>query len=141
MSKAAQKLVEELKHGQEVQQQPQQEVKSMGVMEALVEGLKEGVAAYATGLGVVIDAIPQELRHAGAHGAHELAAALFNGSGYVMYPRGSKDDPQQDQGHNVHGPQQEAAQPVQQEQQPQTWVEKIQAERGRQQEQEQGMSM
>jgi len=25
-------------------------------------------------------------------GAHELAAALFNGSGFVMYPRGGRDD-------------------------------------------------
>jgi hypothetical protein len=27
-----------------------------------------------------------------AHGSHELANALFNGGGYVMYPRGSHDN-------------------------------------------------
>ena len=34
-----------------------------------------------------------ELKQMGAHGSHELAAALFNGSsGFVMYPRGHHDD-------------------------------------------------
>ena len=34
------------------------------------------------------------------HGADEAAAALFNGSAYVMYPRGSHDD-----AHRVQQPQ------------------------------------
>lgn len=34
-----------------------------------------------------------ELRQMGAHGSHELAAALFNGSPFVMYQKGSHDDP------------------------------------------------
>jgi hypothetical protein len=47
--------------------------------------------------------IGAELKGMGAHGAHELAAALFNGSAFVMYPRGKHDD-------SVHGPQVEAPQ-------------------------------
>jgi len=48
---------------------------------------------------------PQEMwdqtKHMGAHGAHELAAALFNGSAFVMYPRATHErqrveDPQHD---------------------------------------------
>jgi hypothetical protein len=35
-----------------------------------------------------------ELKHMAAHGAHEMAATLFNGSAYVMYPKGHHDDPQ-----------------------------------------------
>jgi len=33
-----------------------------------------------------------ELKQMSAHGSHELAAALFSGQGFVMYPRGSHDD-------------------------------------------------
>jgi len=33
-----------------------------------------------------------ELKHMGAHGSHEVAATLFNGSAFVMYPRGRHDD-------------------------------------------------
>jgi hypothetical protein len=43
-------------------------------------------------------------------GAHELAAALFNGSAFVMYPRGTRDD------HGVHGPEKEQPTPPQQRQ-------------------------
>ena len=32
-----------------------------------------------------------EIKQMGAHGAHELAAALFNGSAFVMYPRASHE--------------------------------------------------
>ena len=32
-----------------------------------------------------------ELRQMGAHGCHELAAALFNGSAFVMYPRAPRE--------------------------------------------------
>jgi hypothetical protein len=35
-----------------------------------------------------------ELKQMGAHGSHELAATLFNGSAFVMYPRGHHDDQQ-----------------------------------------------
>ena len=40
-----------------------------------------------------------ELKQMGAHGSHELAAALFGGSAFVMYPRGHHDD------HHVSPPQ------------------------------------
>ncbi len=44
-----------------------------------------------------------ELRQMGAHGSHELAAALFNNSAFVMYPRGSHDDVSQpEQAHVEH---------------------------------------
>jgi hypothetical protein len=32
-----------------------------------------------------------ELKQMGAHGSHELAAALFNGSAFVMYPRAPRE--------------------------------------------------
>ena len=35
-----------------------------------------------------------ELKQMAAHGAHEVSAALYNGSAFVMYPRGTRDDPQ-----------------------------------------------
>ncbi len=74
--------------------------KSMGPVEAA----REGVRAIAPGLslsGILAD-VGAELKQQAAAGAHELAAALFNGSGFVMYPRAGKDgqrveDPQ-------HGP-------------------------------------
>ena len=35
-----------------------------------------------------------EIKQMGAHGSHEASALLFNGSAFVMYPRGHHDDPQ-----------------------------------------------
>jgi hypothetical protein len=72
---------------------------SMGALEAV----KEAFLAVAPGLKDFIPEATAHLTHMGAQGTHELAAALFNGSGFVMYPRGGKDDPGQD-GHGVHGP-------------------------------------
>ncbi len=43
-----------------------------------------------------------ELKQMAAHGSHELAATIFTGSAFVMYPRGSHDDPSVD-----HGPPQQ----------------------------------
>jgi hypothetical protein len=48
-----------------------------------------------------------ELKQMGAHGAHELSAGLFSGSGFVMYPRGHHDQPdihhgQPEQAHVEH---------------------------------------
>ena len=38
--------------------------------------------------------VGHEFMHKMEHGAHEASAALFNGSAFVMYPRGaSHDDP------------------------------------------------
>jgi hypothetical protein len=70
-------------------------------MSNLAEKLFEGLAAAAReGIGNAGPQIGTELKQMGAHGAHELAAALFNGSAFVMYPRGSRED------HGVHGPEQ-----------------------------------
>ena len=63
--------------------------------EKLFGGLKESMKEGLSNAGSEIGA---ELKQMGAHGAHELAAALFNGSAFVMYPRGSRED------HGVHGP-------------------------------------
>jgi len=44
----------------------------------------------------------KELKQQAAHGAHELSAALFNGAGFVMYPRQQDhDDPQKGHGQEM----------------------------------------
>jgi len=63
--------------------------------ERLFGGLKDSIKE---GISNAVPEIGAELKQMGAHGAHELAAALFNNSGFVMYPRGTRDD------HGVHGP-------------------------------------
>ena len=40
----------------------------------------------------ILKDVGHELKANVAHGAHELAAALFNGSAFVMYPRGTRED-------------------------------------------------
>lgn len=89
MSKATRQVIEEAKSGQ-----------SMGAMQAVIEGIREGVGAFAPGLSLskILSDIGSEIRQSTAHGAHEAAAVLFNGSGFVMYPRSAgpqKEDPQQ----------------------------------------------
>jgi hypothetical protein len=51
-----------------------------------------------------------ELRQMGAHGAHEAAAMLFNGSAFVMYPRVGHE------GRRVEDPQPEIPPEVQKDQ-------------------------
>jgi hypothetical protein len=73
--------------------------KTMGAIEAAVEGMREAVKAIAPGLTLkdILQDVGAELKQMGAHGAHELAATLFNGSPFVMYPRAGHDnveDPQ-----------------------------------------------
>lgn len=53
--------------------------------------MKEWLKEIAQKAAVEIGA---ELKQMGPHGAHEMAATLFNGSAFVMYPRGHHDDPQ-----------------------------------------------
>jgi hypothetical protein len=57
----------------------------MGPVEASVEGIK----AVAPGLSLskILGDVGEELGHQLKHGSHEMAAALFNGSPFVMYPR------------------------------------------------------
>lgn len=62
--------------------------------------VKETAQALAPGLKNLVPDLGGELKQQAAHGAHELAAALFNGHGFVLYSRGGKDD------HGIHGPEQ-----------------------------------
>lgn len=62
----------------------------------------KAILAVAPGLNPVraLREIGQEAKEMGKHGAHELAAALFNGSPFVMYPRAGQEQQakQQDRG-------------------------------------------
>ncbi len=60
-------------------------------MDKLFNRMKESLSNAPSEIGA-------ELKHQVSAGAHELAAALFNGSGFVMYPRGSHDDHAPDHG-------------------------------------------
>lgn len=59
-----------------------------------IEAAKEGIQAVAPGLSLreIFSDIKAEMKDQLAHGSHELAAALFNGSPFVMYGRGGQDD-------------------------------------------------
>ena len=72
-----------------------------------LEAVKEAFQSIAPGLSLdkIVGDVSHEMKQQLAFGAHELAAALFNGSGFVMYPRGARDDHGKD-GHGVHGPEQ-----------------------------------
>jgi hypothetical protein len=75
----------------------QEHLPSMGAVEAAVEGVKEAVKTFAPALTLkdILQDIGAELKQQAAHGSHELAAALFNGNPFVMYPRQQgHDDPQ-----------------------------------------------
>jgi hypothetical protein len=80
-----------------------QEPKAMGALEAV----KEAVQTIAPGLSFdkILGDVGHEIKQQVSFGAHELAAALFNGSGFVMYQRGTKEDPAKE-GHGVYGPEQ-----------------------------------
>jgi hypothetical protein len=82
--------------------QPQQQQPSIGAIEAATEGVQIFVKHNFPGLSLdkIVGDIGHELKHQFDMGRHELAAALFNGSAFVMYPRGTRED------HGVHGPQQ-----------------------------------
>jgi hypothetical protein len=69
-----------------------------------LEAVKEAVQSIAPGLSwdKIVGDVGHEMTQQVASGAHELAAALFNGSGFVMYPRSDQGK----DGHGVHGPEQ-----------------------------------
>ena len=52
------------------------------------EAAREGIQAVAPGLSLskILNDIGSEMKQQAAHGAHELAAVLFNGSGFVSEP-------------------------------------------------------
>ena len=81
MSKATREFFDNLKAGKEP-----------GKLETVLQG----IVTAAPGLKNILSEIGAELKQMGAHGAHELSAALFNGSPFVMYQRGtdSVEDPQ-----------------------------------------------
>jgi hypothetical protein len=80
-----------------------------GAMEAVKEGAQ--LVASRMSLSTILNEVGKEMKEQVKHGAHELAAALFNGSAFVMYPRQAqgKDDQQ-------HGLPQQAQQEQHQEQ-------------------------
>src|SRR5947208_172841 len=92
----------------------------------VLEAVKETIQSVAPGLSwdKIVGDVGHEIKQRVGAGAHELAAALFNGSGFVMYPRGTRDDHSKD-GHGVHGPEQGPAE--------HSFVEKLEQE-GQQQE-------
>lgn len=75
----------------------------MGALKKAVEMLKDDRSGGETppGLknGKFFSDIGKELKQQVEHGAHELAAALFHGNAFVMYPREdqAKEDPQREQ--------------------------------------------
>jgi hypothetical protein len=77
---------------------------SIGAMDAVKEAFKEFRDAMYPGLtwDKISGDIGQELKHQVSAGAHELAAALYTGHAFVMYPRdaNARDD------HGIHGPEQ-----------------------------------
>jgi hypothetical protein len=86
MSKTLREVFSQVKPGEQ----------QVGAMEAA----KEGIQAVAPGLSLreIFSDIKAEMKDQLAHGAHELAAALFNGSPFVMYARGGRDDNEPQQG-------------------------------------------
>ncbi len=87
MSKESREFFEQLKSGQ----QP-----------SLVESIREAASSLKEIGGKIWDSLTPTFEH----GAHELASAMFRGDGYVMYPRNSQ----------ANGQQQESPQEPQQEQ-------------------------
>ena len=59
-----------------------------------LQAVTEGVQAIAPGLSLskIFSDVKNELVHQASFGAHETAAALFNGSAFVMYGHGDKED-------------------------------------------------
>ena len=63
---------------------------SMGAMQAVTEGFREGVKAFAPGLTLsnILSDIGSELGRLGVQGQAEVAGLLFGNSAYVPYGRG-----------------------------------------------------
>jgi hypothetical protein len=94
------------KKGQELFEQAQAGEQSIGTLQAV----KEGVQAVVPGLSLsnILGDIGSELKQQAAHGAHELAAALFrNSDPFVMYQRSNQ----------VEGPENGLPQEAQQQEQ------------------------
>lgn len=63
---------------------------------AVMESLKEGIGAFVDGIGKAFDVVQQDPALSGAwdHGRSEIAAGLFGGSAYVMYPKNAQSQPE-----------------------------------------------
>jgi hypothetical protein len=72
--------------------------------EMLKETLSGGPAPTDKGMSRFISEIGAELKHLGAQGSHEVAAALFRGDSFVMYPHANESVEQENPGHGLHGP-------------------------------------
>ncbi len=72
----------------------QDDLPPMGAVKAAAEGAKLAVEAFAPGLTLskILGDIGKELKEQLAHGSHEMAAALFRGDAFVMYPRTNQAD-------------------------------------------------
>lgn len=88
----------------------QAEAQPMGAIEAALEGIK----AIAPGLALskILGDIGEELGHLGPQGAHELAASLYTGSSFVMYPHAGQESVEQGHGLPTEA---QAIEPMQQE--------------------------
>ena len=60
----------------------------------IFKGVKDAVQGMLPGLSVekIAADVAHEVKQQTEHGAHELAAAMFTGSGWVMYPRAGKEN-------------------------------------------------
>ena len=76
MSKATRVVIEQVKDGQ-----------SIGAMQAVIEGFREGIKAFAPGLtlGKVLSDIGSEMERLGVQGQAEVAGLLFGNSAFVPY--------------------------------------------------------
>jgi len=85
MSKQTRELFERLK----------EDPKTMGAIEAAVEGIKEAVQAIAPGLTLnnILHDVGAEMKRLGVQGQMEVSAALFNGSAFVPYGPGQWKGP------------------------------------------------
>lgn len=79
MSKATRKVFEEIKSGE-----------SMGAVQALREGISEGVGAFLSAAKEVGGQIWDGVAPMANHGRTEMAAALFQGSHFIMYMKGQE---------------------------------------------------
>jgi hypothetical protein len=82
------------------------------VVSAVTEGVKVGLGAFIEGMGKAFDIAQSSptLKDMANHGRTELAAALFNGSPYVMYQRGMHGQPEKG-GEELKEPSPEVEQP------------------------------
>jgi len=68
-----------------------------------LKGVKEAVQAIAPGLKDLVPEAKAEMSRLGTQGAMELAAALFNGHGFVPYGPGQYTPSPQEQGRQDRG--------------------------------------